>query len=95
MNLDECKAAVKSAIDDLAHGSGAAIFIARQKLQAALDAWPQSDVETQRLMKFEHDARAVLGHPYQIRPATWTNADGSEHLLRILDEDEVMKVLKG
>ena len=95
MNYAECKEVIRAAIDDLqVPEPSLGKFLAVGKLRAVLEEWPAGH-ELDRLMKFEHDARAVLMGCYGIEEATWKNADGSPVLLRILDDANVMKLLSG
>jgi len=96
MNLDECKTTVASALNDLTSNStSVGVYLAIKKLQAALADWPSSDAETARLMKFERDARAVMGNCYAIQNSTWQGSDGKPVELRILDNANVLRALKG
>jgi hypothetical protein len=93
VNYDQCKEMILSALLDLEDGGVMSLFLAKNRLRQVLDDWPTADAELARLMKFETDARNVLGHPYAIQTASWKNADGSPASIRIVDEVEILRLL--
>jgi hypothetical protein len=73
---------------------GASLFILAGKIDHLIEQVEPPDVETERLRRFERDARAVLSGCYGIQTATCKKPDGSPVEIRLLDEEAVLRVLR-
>jgi len=100
MNLDETRRTIQSALADLKESRNPASaasgrFLAIGKLEYVLENMPTNmNAEMARLQKFERTARGILGCPYGIHNATWKDKDGNFVELRVLDNKQVLELLR-